>query len=340
MKRKRAMVMIFVVIMVASITTIIAASVDFGRMASYKQHQLEREAKWQYCVDSAKALVTQDLAASSAYTQSISKTLNGVNLSISSAQDSTWNDPNGEKIVTSGTLEGKAKSSTTYMGKRATVQPPQFALFFTNRATPDAAVTSNADIYYNGTFDASKFRVSGDVYSSATTSPTFMLLTGSFIGRQPGLKISLDDNSYYNNASVKTSGTSTLSSPLNLLSLTHSQLRYHTGNLTITGTVTGEITVFVKGNVTIKSVSWLTTLISRLVVICDGNVSIDGGTSYAFIICNGDVTSTDSGSSRTIYGSIAGANFVDTQSTYRVVYDNYFNTNQSGGYRYWLPGQW
>ena len=60
--RKRAMVMIFVVILMVAVTTIIAASVDLGRMAAYKQKQSERETKWEYCVESGKSLVVENLS--------------------------------------------------------------------------------------------------------------------------------------------------------------------------------------------------------------------------------------------------------------------------------------
>lgn len=330
--------MIFVVIMAAAISTIIAASVDLGRMAVYKQHQLEREAKWQYCVDSAKAHVVGDLFINANYSQSFSKTVNGINLTISSDTDS-WTT-NGCKMTVSGTLDGKTRSSTVYMGKRATAMPCQFGMFFLSSIVPTGTVDLNGDLYYGGSITGTSIDVDGNVYSSSATAPAFASLTGSFIGRQPVLSIALDDNAYQNAASVTTSGNTTLTNPLNLLSLSQSQLRYHSGNLTIRGTVTGEITIFVKGTVTIKSVSTLTTLISRLVVICDGDIYIDGGTSTVFAICNGTVSSTSSKSARTINGSIAGKNLSDTNDTFDVNFDNYFVSYPAGGYRYRIPGQW
>ena len=333
--------MIFVVILIAAATTIIAASVDLGRMAIYKQKQSEREAKWQYCVESSNAFVVEDLIDLVGTTESFSKTINGIDLSISTAPAGGWNSGTSTQMAVTGTIEGKSKTTKQYIGKRATVQAPRFALFFTDKYLPDAAVVTSGDAYLANTIDCSNLNLSGDLYSPYSTQPAVAALSGTFIGRQPGQTIVLDDSAYQAAASITTSGNSTLTNPTNLLSLTTSQLRYHSGALTITGTTTGEITIFVKGSVTIKSPSnAVLGILGRLVVICDGDVQIDTGTSEVFLICNGKITSTGAGGNRTINGSIAGKELSGTGFKYTVNFDNYFNANSDGGNRYWLPGQW
>ncbi|MBI1334822.1 MAG: hypothetical protein GC165_18300 [Armatimonadetes bacterium] len=343
MRRRRAMIMIFVSMMLIAITTIIMASVDVGRMAITKQRQIERDGKWQLCLDSAKAYVTANLVSKSTYTQSFNLTVNNITLKVDSAL-STWQTPYGVQTTVKGTLDGKSKTSTLYFGKRATVQPCQFGLFFTSAITPTGSVSNTGDLYYYGSIDGSMLTIGGDVYSPDTTSPTFSSLTGSFIGRQPGFKISLDDTAYANSASVTTSGDTTLTNPSSLLAATQSQLRYHTGNLTIRGTITGEITIFVKGTATIKAVTPLTNILSRLVVICDGDVYLDTGTSGVFVICTGMISSTSSGGNRIVNGSLAGSILKNTDggngSLMTINFDNYFVANTNGGYRYWIPGQW
>lgn len=339
MRKDRAMVMIFVVIMMAAMSTILAASVDLGRMAVYKQKQLEREAKWKYCVDSAQALVTENLVNSGTYTQSFSQTVNGISLTISNELNS-WSDPWGCRMTAKGTLDGKLKSSILYFGKRSTVQPCQFGMFFTSKVQPDTNASVTGDLYYAGTIDASSVKVTGDVYSPSTSAPNFSVFSGTFVGRQPGLKISLDDATYQSAADISTSGTSTLSNPTNLLSLSHSQLRYHEGNLTIKGTITGEITIFVKGSVTIQNTVQFTNILSRLVVICDGDITFSSGSSSVFAISNGRIQGDGGKSARLISGSIAGKELSNTGGNWTVTFDSYFSSFSGGGERYRIPGQW
>ena len=335
------MVMIFVVILIAAATTIIAASVDLGRMAIYKQKQSEREAKWQYCLESSKALVVEDLVGLVGTTQSFAKTINGIDLTVTSAVDNSWNPLTGSNITTTGVIDGKVRSTHQYVGKRTTVQPCQFGMFFTGIFQPDANTILNSDIYLAGTINASGLSITGDIYSPNVSSPTVASQVGSFIGRQPGQHIILSDALYAAQASVTTSGTTTLNNPTNLSLGSHSQLRYHTGNLTISGNTLGEITIYVKGSVSISNVRNSLSPVGRLVVICNGDIQVEKGISDVFLICSGRISSNgNSSQARIINGSLAGFEFSRTIGAFTVVFDNYFVSNTDGGNRYWLPGQW
>ena len=339
--------MIFVVILIAAATTIIAASVDLGRMANYKQKQAERDAKWQYCVESSKALVVEDLVDLVGTTQSFANTINGVNLTVTSAVDNSWNPLTGVNITTTGVIDGKTRSTHQYVGKRATVQPCQFGMFFTTKFQPSSTVTLTGDLYVPTiNVDTSQLTLVGDIYSSSTTATSLVSQTGSFFGRQPGQSIILNDAAYAAQATVTTSGTTTLNNITNPSSGTHSQLRYHTGALTISGTITGEVTIYVKGSVNINVVKNVPAGIARLVVICNGDVQFQNGTSDVFVICNGTISTATSGggggggSSQIINGSLAGSQFTNVGGPMVVTFNNYFVANPDGGNRYWIPGQW
>ena len=342
-RRKRAMIMIFVVIMIAAATTIVAASVDLGRMATYKQKQSEREAKWQLCLDSIKAIAVEDLVNHSGTTESFSKMVNGINFSVSTAPYNSWNPQTSTQVTISGSLDSQARVSQFFIGKQATVQPCQFGMFFTRKFEPDANTTVTGDIFFDGSVDASNLRLTGDVYSRFVNAPPLKSQTGSFFGRQPGQKISVRDAAYAAQASISTSGTSTLNNPSNLLSLSNSQLRYHNGNLTISGTTSGEITIYVTGSVIISGVrNAVSGTLGRLVVICNGDIQIDQGTCDVFAIATGKIISTGNNGARTVNGSLAGLEFTNTgnNNEYTVNFDSYFITNSDAGYRYWIPGQW
>ena len=340
-RHKRAMVMIIVVILIAAITTIIAASVDLSRMAVYKQNQAEREAKWHYCVDSGQAFVVEDLVALVGTTQSFSKTVNGIDLTVNAIPDGAWNSSTSTQIAVTGLLEGKSRTTKLYVGKRATVQPCQFGMFFTDKFRTDLGSINSGDVYLAGSIVADGLSQTGDIYSPDISAPPTNSFSGIFYGRQPRQHIVLDDAAYLANASIVTSGTTTLKNPTNLSLSSRSQLRYHTGNLTISGTTTGEITIYVSGTVNLSNVTNSLIVLGRLVVICNGDVFLEKGIgSDAFVICNGKVSETAPSGIRTINGSMAGAELVNPKTGYVVNFNNYFVANPDGGIRYWLPGQW
>ncbi len=339
-RQKRAMVMIIVVILIAAITTIIAASVDLSRMAVYKQDQAEREANWQYCVESGEAFVVEDLVALADTSQSFSKTVNGISLSVTAAPDIMWNFSTGVKTTVTATLDGKSRTTRVYSGKRSTVNMCQFGIFVTSIFNPNSSISLTGDAFVAGSIAASQLSVTGDLYCPNGTAPTVASLTGQYFGRQPGQNIGLDDAKYLAQDSSPTSGTLTLTNPTGLGSFFHSELRYHTGNLTIKGTMTGEMTLYVNGSATLDKIRVAVSGINRLVVICNGDVTINPGTNDVFVIASGRIRSSGTTGARIINGSLAGDEISNTTSAYAVQFDNYFATNSFGGFRYYIPGQW
>ena len=338
--RKRAMVMIFVVILMVAVTTIIAASVDLGRMAAYKQKQSEREAKWEYCVDSAKSLVVENLTSYASVIQSFSQTVNGIPLLISSAPTPSWNFTTSTKVTVAGTLDNKVRSTNVFVGKRTSVNPFLFDMYFTSKFNPNNVVQLNSDLFLPSTYDLTYTQLTGDCYATQATSPSFSSFSGSFFGRQPTEQFQFNDAAYAANASISTVGNLTLNNPTNLLSLAHSQLRYHDGTLVISGTVTGEITIFVKGAAYIDNVTCLASPLSRLVVICDGDINFEAGTSNVFIMGNAKCRMSGSAGNRIINGSVAAKELTATNYPWTVNFDNYFVLFPDGANRYWLPGSW
>jgi hypothetical protein len=335
------MVMILVVILIAAITTVIAASVDLSRMAVYKQNQSEREATWQYCVESGEAFVVEDLVTLADTSQSFSKTVNGVSLTVTAAPDIMWNYSTGVKTTVTGTLNGKSRTTRVYAGKRSTVNMCQFGIFFGDQFL---ASTTNfnltGDAYLDGTINTTRLSVTGDLFGPSPTVPTVQTLTGTYFGRQPGQSIVLDNAKYLAQDGSPTSGTLTLNNPTGIGTLFHSELRHHTGTLTIKGTTTGELTLFVNGNVILDKIRDAGTGTNRLVVICTGTVTFYPGVNDAFVITSGSVVSGGISGPRTLNGSLAGSQFPTTTSTFNIVFDNYFVTNSFGGFRYYIPGQW
>jgi hypothetical protein len=334
------MVMIMVVILIGAITTVIAASVDLGRMAVYKQKQAEREVAWQYCVESGKAFVVEDLVALSDTMQSFSKTVNGIALSVSCSPDFSWNSITSTRVTVTGILEGKSRTTREYVGKRSTVNPCHFGVFFTSVFNPNSNITLTGDAFLAGSISASLLSVTGDLYCPSATAPTVASLTGVYVGRQPGQSLVLNEAKYAAEDPTPTSGNLTLNNPSGTASFFHSELRFHSGDLTIKGTTNGELTIYVKGSVTLDRIKNASSGTNRLVVICNGDVTIFPGANDVFVIASGKIRSSSTTGARTISGSLAGMEFSNTVSTYTVNFDDYFVTSGFGGYRYYIPGQW
>jgi hypothetical protein len=210
-------------------------------------------------------------------------------------------------------------------------------MYFTSKFNPNHHVFLDSDLFLPSVYDLTYTHLNGDCYTPLATAPTFFAFSGNFYGRQPVEKFQLNDAAYADDASISTVGSVVLNNPTNLLSLTHSQLRYHEGNLTISGVVTGEITIFVKGGAYIDNVQYATPL-SRLVVICDGDINFEAGTSNVFIMGNGKCRMSGSNGNRTINGAIAANELTATNNPWTINFDNYFALNSDAASRYWLPG--
>ncbi len=333
--------MIVVVILIAAITTIIAASVDLSRMAVYKQNQAEREAKWQYCVDSGRALVVENLVALAGTTQSFSKTVNGIDLTISASSDPFWNPETSTKLAITGILDRSLKTTNVFVGKRSTVNPCEFGLFIADLLnTTTSTLQISGDVYLDGSITASRLLVIGDLYCPSPSSPTIFSLSGSYFGRQSGQSIVLDNAIYSANAYSRSSGTLTLTDPTAVLLRSHSELRYHTGILTITGKTNGHLTVFVNGSVILDKIRDTPGDLSRLVVICNGDVTFKPGINDAFVISSGRILFSAESGPRTLNGSLAASQFPNTSNLLQIYFDDYFVTTPSSGFHFYIPGQW
>ncbi len=332
--------MIFVALMLLAATTIITSSVDMSRMARLKLGSLERDAKWNLCLDSAKALIVEALAKTGSTTQNLSTTLNGIPLNIQSRSTSSWGNGQGCQITVTGTQDGQSRTATLYVGERVTVNPAQFACMVTTQLKPGSQGTlkCRGDLYCPVSTTGTGIDARSDVYSPLPASPSFSNLDGHFIGRQPKPAISLSNSKYAAVASTTSSGTITLNSPSGPTSWGNSKVYYHTGNLTISGTVTGRVTVYVAGNVVLSNPSLSTSNGShRLVVIANGNVTIRSGDSDANVIASGTVTVSGTAN---LNGSLACGTLSGLTSNLTINYDGYFEywSFESDNFR--IPGQW
>lgn len=346
-RRKRGLLMLFVAVMMVAVTTILAAASDLGRIARVRQAQGEKDLKWDLAVESAKALAAEDLAQSTAFPQQTSITINGIPLTIRTEPSDSWGAGNGAKVTVSGTVASKARLADLYLGKRLTPNPAAFgclvtSLFAPNKFWEDEVETLRikGDLYCPKMSYLRGVEVQGDLYSALRTQPSLDSLGGKFYGHQPGMSISLDSAKYISDADVSTDGDLVLNNPTNSSNGVRSRLFYHKGSLTIKGTVTGEVTVFVSGNVTLENPKLANvTGNDRMVVIVDGDVEIAKGASNVFLICNGEVTFTGKGN-RTITGCLACSTLKSLPDTVTVDFNSYFVNDAVRSAKFRIPGQW
>lgn len=339
--------MLFVAVMMVAVTTILAVASDLGRIARVRQAQGEKDLKWDLAVESAKALAAEDLAQSTTFPQQMSVTINGIPLTIRTELSGSWGAGNGAKTTVSGTVAGKSRQVELYLGKRSIPNPAAFGCFVTSLLTPNnfwddevKALRIKGDLYCPKLSYLRGVEVQGDVYSALRTQPSLDSLDGKFYGRQPGMSISLESGKYSPEADVSTTGDLVLNDPTNSSYGVRSKLFYHKGSLTIKGIVTGEVTVFVSGNVTLENPKLATgSGNDRLIVIVDGDVEVAKGASDAFLICNGEITFTGKGN-RTIAGCLACTTLKSLPDSVTVDFDNYFVNDAARSAKFRIPGQW
>lgn len=335
--------MVFVVVIMAAMTTIIASSLDLSAVVEQRQHQMEREAAWHYVEDCAIARVQDLVNESNSWTNDFVLVLNGISARVTSRPSTSWQVGKGIDIRVSGTLDGRTR--TVNFRRSGREEPNVFQLGF--GVLQDLSLTANievtGDAYLGGDLesDSSSFRATGDLFIA--DNEVSDLLEG--VGRniylnQRDFRINFNLEGYQKTASRILRGNVTLDKPLFLNSLTRSELIYVEGNLTLSGSYVGNATIVVNGNCFLENPR-STTVLDHVVLLVNGNVFLSGGRHDAFIACNGVVTnSTADGSLRRIFGSLITSKLEIGKSNYQIEYENIFEIRPDLKNAFHLPSQW
>jgi hypothetical protein len=333
--------MLFVVMLMTALAAILICCADLSRIAELREHALERRANIRYFEDSARAISLSKYLEGDILPYSFTQTINGESVSITAEQEDGWMGQRSLRISWSATVKGQELSSMIHTGKATLPPPVYFGLWVGGTLTKTGAdvTVNNGAMYLKSSPTVSgpgTFKIFGDAFLTSGSLPLGTNVTGTTYNDQPNLSVTLDSAKYDTAANLRFSGAQTKTGTTLLTSTGTNPLVYVDGNLTLSGSYAKNFTTFVKGNLTVQSLT--TTGGAKAVLVVDGNVSIRG-TINAYIICTGTVTGTGA-TDRTVNGALICNNLTASTYNWVVNWDNWFFSEAGRPGNMKIPGFW
>lgn len=341
-KLRKGSIMIFCVVMMTAVTTVVSATLDLSRIVELRQHQMEREAAWDYAEFGMVSIAEAQMKDSHVYTQDETRTINGITARIRTVSDPMFEGDRGVKATISGILEGKPRQADLRIGKRGPINPFWFAFGHDDGVEIDGTLNVIGDTYHGGDVEYSSNipTFDGNYYTSESSAP---LASNSYRRLLNQMKWfpSWNELDYLSVAVIPYIGNQSWTNP-KLSSGSFPTPVYHVaGNLDIGGNYIGNVTIYVKGNLTIKNLKRSNPDVDRYVFIVDGNAILDGNSVECFLIVKGDLLLSNSSSSRMdLIGSFWGTTFATNGRRCSIQADEYFWINPGMGAQYRVPGLW
>jgi hypothetical protein len=338
--RDRGSVLIFCVVLMASVSTILMSTADVGQFTTMRQFRSEDDVRFEYIEDSLKAIFTQKaLEQSLILPSNTNLTIGGFDVSVDA---SAGTGSRSRMIVLDATITGRKKSGKYQLviGRRGSVSPMWFALGSETDFVPSNSVNIDGDAYFGGDYPSDVYEtdISGDLYAERTSLTEEPSVEGLKKMGRTSLAANLDSSAYSAAASLSTTGNQNCNL-LAFLSLgAYQTLWYNSGNVTFDVKYTGKGTVFVKGNAIIKRFERTSSADEGLIIV-DGNVDLQGNAIEGFVICNGIFTQSVGGNP-TITGAVWANNFAIGSKKLTVNYDSFFWDDPRWDKRMRVPGMW
>ena len=325
----------------ASVSTILMSTADVGQFTTLRQYRAEEDVRFDYIEDSVKAIFTQKAVEQSLILPSNTKLVIG-NLEVS-VDASAGTGTKSRMILLDTTISGKKKSRTRQfvIGRRSPVSPFWFALGVMGDLDLSNDIGCNSDVVLNGDlFGAFGLNSTAQVYtprSSFTTNPNAE--KGNKY-QTSNLSPSLNSTAY--SAAADNIIDDSMASPILPLSFHglggYQSLYYRNGDATLNTTYTGRGTVFINGNLTIRSLTRLAAD-DEIVLIVNGNVVLESNRIPAFLFCSGNVSYTGGGN-LTIDGALFCNKLDMSGKKLTVNFDPFFWDAPRWDQRMRVPGMW
>ena len=282
MTKRRGSVMIFAVVLIVSMTSIIAATVWLTSSGVRDERIYEDQTRMKYAIEAAREQTAQDYTSGALPALPTTKTIT-VN-SVSCAEtitDNSANIPHTMSVATTATYKSESISETKIIGERKAPSPFYYALFVNGGLTCSSTVTtgssgSNGDIYSNGnvSLTGSSNTINGDLESTGTQSIGTTTVSGTAYPSWTAVTFPTVNSTNYvgvANATVSKGnlGSTTFSSTGGAYWLIYCS----SSSISISGTFTGKGTIFCAGNVTISGAISLGNSSSRVAIIAAGTLT-------------------------------------------------------------------
>ena len=315
-RRKRGSVLIFCVVLMASVSTILMSAADVGQFTTIRQLKTEDDVRLDYTDESVKAILTQMAKEKSLILPgTTSLTINGSSVSVAaSAGTGSRSRMIQLDVTTTGRKAGRTRR--LFIGKRGTPSPMWFAYSTDSSTTLSNDVTCEGDVYNTG-----KVSVDG---SSRSSMPIF--------------NHTANMSEYQSAANVALSGNQNVTL-LNFLTLANYQtLWYNNGDVTFDVKYSGRGTCVANGNVTIKKFERNSSADQGLIIV-NGNVDIQTNRVQGFVFCSGNVTYSGPGNLQ-VDGAIFCNNLDMGGKKLTLTFNPFFWENPTFDKRMRVPGMW
>ena len=186
MTKRRGSVMIFVVVLIVSLTTAILATVALTSSIGRDERIYEDRVRMGYAFEGAMEQAAQDFTAGTLSTLPSSRNVNiqGVACSLT-ITDNNANIPHTMLMSGTATYHGRTISESKVVGKRVAPNPFYYALFVNNGFTYTGALNTgasgaNGDVYANGmVIFSGTGTINGNLESTATVNLGTETVTGT-----------------------------------------------------------------------------------------------------------------------------------------------------------------
>jgi hypothetical protein len=342
LKLKKGSIMIFCVVMMTAVTTVVSATLDLSRIVELRQHQMEREAAWDYTEFAMISIAEAKMKDELVYAQDETRVLNGISARIQTVSDPLFEGDRGVKATISGILEGKNRQVETRIGKRGPINPFWFAFGYNDEFEIGGTLNVIGDSYHGSEIS---YRVTppafdGNYYTSEPSAPLASSAYRTLLNQSKWFPtwVGLD---YLLVSTTKYVGNQVWSGPSFSSGVMPPPVYHVSGNLDISGNYSGNATIYVAGNLMIKNLRRRDPDQDRFVFIVDGNVLVDGPNVECFIVTNRAILPSNPTNPRINFIGSFWCNTL-TLDTGRFVMnaDEYFWINPGMGVQYRIPGLW
>lgn len=340
-RRQRGSVMLFVLVMVGMMTVAILATVELTTSAAILQNKREASAKTRLAFEGAvNRALTEIRDGKSSVPDQRSYQIGDLDVKID-VTDNGASMAKTYKIVGTTVFAGREYIFERIVGNRQNPTPFAYAVFVNENFDPKKSITINGDMVVNGSIASRTFpfNVSGDLESSGTTlSFTASVGANTMLGAS---KVNMPTVSSlpYVTAALVTWATGTVTNIV-FGAGAEPKLIYRLGDVTIGGTVSGNGTIYVDGNVTIGSNLSYTSASDRLVVIATGKITVGAAaTSFVGHYFTPTEFVTNATTNNLTKGSIVSQKLT-LNGAIQVTHDSYFWDDPTEGAKYRLPGMW
>ena len=345
-RRDRGSVMVFAVIIMSAMGSMLLPVMDVATASRKKQNRVETETKEQYIQDGAVRLMDAMLAETRPLPYDVALDLGGYELSMR-AKNSSADPYRYVDVDITRTKGSETQVESMVLGSRRAPHP-----FFYGARIGSALVTSSTfkvagDAYFESGFgsDTNLVSIAGDLESTGALPPiSGLTVSGAKRENVPPVPMPSFNSTDYESAADVRVTTLTLATALvaNLLPKSGRGLAYSSSNLTVSGSLTGNHTIFVNGNLTINGSIRPILLTQPIVFIVTGDVNwTGGGTSNVFIFCRGTMRRSGGfGPAKILNGGFAAGTFNWASDGLEIHHNSFFFDDPTRLWEFKVPGFW